>query len=168
MSTEEHDREAGRQLAWLLAVVAALAITGVVWLWAEVPAGYAVGIPAVLVGAAVLAFVRPVFAIRLVSGRHAELWDAWVGPQAKGPAQEVSRALRAEEEGTPLDVFVAERVVKTTAGRRRLGQVLMAAGALGFAACVTVAMAGPRVPEQLFVLPVFAFVGGLVVWYRTL
>jgi hypothetical protein len=169
MSTEEHDREAGRQLAWLLAVVTVLAVGGMIWLgrsepippvWLLAPVG--------LVALTVAAFVWPVIVIRAVSGRFTEILDQWSagqGPQAKGIADDVRPTLAALEDGTPLEVMAAENVVKSVAGRKRLGKLLMLGGLAG---CGLLVPLWGRIPEDLAVLPAFVFVGGLVVWYRTL
>jgi hypothetical protein len=169
MTTEDHDREAGRQLAWLLAVVSVLAAGGVIWLGLREPLPpWAILAVAALVASTVAAFAKPVIVIRAVSGRFTEILDGWSegqGPEAKALAASVRPALAAQEEGTPLEVFAAENAVKTVAGRRRLGKLLMLGGLASFGLVVVF---WGRVPEDLTVLPAGAFVAGLVIWYRTL
>jgi hypothetical protein len=61
MTTYEHDKEAGRQLAWGLVVVSALAVGAVVWLErsGETMPQSAPWIPAGLIVLTVLAFMKP-------------------------------------------------------------------------------------------------------------
>jgi hypothetical protein len=170
MTAEEHDRQAGRQLAWLLLVVTALAIGGSVWLPRSETSElgwWLVAIPVVLVSATALAFLRPVAAIRLVSGRLDELWDV-VHPASQVPArdaQEVRAVLTSLQEGNPAEVVAAERLVKSSATRGRLGKVLMVAGLLLLVPAIVLMK---RLPEEALTVPPGLFVSGLIPWYRTL
>jgi hypothetical protein len=171
MSEDEHDREAGRQLAWLLVVVTVLVTAGVIY-WArfepEPMPAWAMAAPLVLVALTIAAFVKPVLVIRAVSGRFTELLDGWAagsGPRAQAIAADVRPVLAAQQEGQSLEALAVERVVKTVAGRRRVGKLLMLGGVVGTG--VLVPLWG-RIPENLVVLPAGLFVAGLVIWYRTL
>jgi hypothetical protein len=169
-TSDEHDRAAGRQLAWVLVVVSALAIAGVVWLGSVEPEplpAWAIGTPPVLVALAIAAFVKPVIVIRAVTGRFDELLGMWAdsGAPGKALATEVRPVVTSLQEGTPLEIVAAEDVVKSVVGRRRLGKLLMLGGLV--ATGVAVAFLG-RIPESLVALPPVVFVGGLAIWYRTL
>lgn len=167
-TTDEHDREAGRQLAWLLAVVTVLAAAGVIWLGSLEPApGWALWAPVGLAALTAFAFWKPIIVIRLVTGRFTELLD--LVPEGEGQAQAMAKDIRPVvatlQEGTPLEVMAAEGLVESVAGRKRLGKALMLAGA---GLTVPAVLFLDRLPEGVAALPVFAFVGGLVIWYRTL
>jgi hypothetical protein len=169
MSAAEHDREAGRQLAWVLAVVSVLAVAGVIWQGLSEPLpAWEVAASLVPGALAVAAFLRPVIVIRAFSGRFTELLDDWAaggGPRLKAIAEDIRPVLAASEEGASLDALAAERVIKTVPGRRRLGKLLMLGSLVSLGLVI---LLWSRLPEGAVMLPAGAFVSGLVIWYRTL
>jgi hypothetical protein len=158
---DRHDREAGRQLAVLVALVTlglgAVAVFG----------GASLGLGAAIAASAVAtigAFVFPIAAIRFLSGRWSELV-----PDADPTTKD---ALERMEEGLPLEVWAAEKSLPTDK-RKRLGIVLMIAGLpAGLVGAAFAALVLGSLPNGAFEL----FVGaggsvafaGLVLWYRTL
>lgn len=156
--TERNDRDAGRQLAFV--IIAGAVVFGAFAGWAlwDDPrlftrVSLVGGVPLLL---GVIALVFPVHAIRLVMGRWAELLGD----------HDPSSPLTKIQEGLPLDAALTETVVKTKRGRAWLGIAGMAAGVLG---CVLSwglfdDETGGSIGNACIMLSVI----GLIVWYRTL
>ena len=179
--SDKNDREAGRQLAWLLIIGAVGGNAVLFWLVSRGelpltdPKVWAISLGAI--GAAVLAFVYPVIAIRLVTGRIAEIFDsatAQAQPQPAASDPDVRRAsdvLHQLDEGTPMAIVAAENLAPSKGARKKLGLALMIGGAAGAAGVLTLlGVTGfqHRLLTDLAVVLVFVAVGGLVLWYRTL
>jgi hypothetical protein len=166
MTTYENDRQGGRQLAWLLLVVTLLAIGIVAWLVSAGEGAY-YWAPILLAAATTFAFIKPVIAIRFVTGRLAEIWEQ--GAARAGLDSEKAGAVRetiaAVEGGNPIEVVAAERLVKNVRTRKRLGKLAMLGGIVAIGVGIPF---GSRIPAQVFTLGAAAFLVGLVLWYRNL
>ncbi len=179
--SDKNDREGGRQLAWLLLVAAVAGNAVLFWLVSRGelmltdPRLWTISLGAV--AAAVLAFVYPVIAIRLVTGRIAEIFDSAVAEKHPPPGSADPNLRRASEvlhhldEGTPMAVVAAEHLAPSKGVRKKLGLALMIGGAAGAAGIgILLGVAGLKQPllPELAALLVFVAIGGLVLWYRTL
>lgn len=171
---ERSDREGGRQVAWLTLGLGALVSglggwamsTGATW----EPLAWGLGITAV--GGAAFAF--PVFAIRLVMGRWAELFERGAEAPSRnradrgGALDEVadprqSSPLKSVQEGMPIEGALLEHVVPDKRKRAWIGYGLMA---LGTGGCVLSMLL--QVERDLWMLAFGTGMLGLVLWYRTL
>lgn len=170
---DRHDRQAGRQLLVISVPIEILLIVG----------AFLVPAPTMIVAASfgavvnVLCIVHPVAAIRLASGRFAELFPApkpttRAGdegrlddpPPARVGLESVRKVVAAVQEGTPLEVALLERDLSKRR-RRWIGVGLMIAGTCGCFAGLALPDEHSRVAVRVAGGAVFV---GLVVWYRTL
>lgn len=168
---DRHDREGGRQL---LIFTIPLAILFAFLGWSGSLTAWLVAAAVTAVSVAIAVF--PIVAIRLVSGRAAELLPApepsptrtggsaepQVGLHDVGESDPARAVLEARSEGTPAAVALIEHVLPK-ARRRGLGIALMVLGAAGFVAGI--ALAPSSVVWKVGGTSAFL---GLVLWYRTL
>ena len=169
MTTYENDRQGGRQLAWLLLVVTLAGIGLIAWLISvgDKGVGSHYWVPILLAGATTFAFIKPVIAIRAVTGRFAEIWEQGAARAGLDPERSsvVRETIAAVDGGNPIEVVAAERLVKSVRTRKRLGKFAMLGGVLAIGLGIPLAN---RIPPQVFTLGAAAFLLGLVLWYRTL
>lgn len=173
---ERNDREGGRQVAWLILSLGALVSGLGAWAMSTggsgEPLAWGLGITAV--GGAAFAF--PVFAIRLVMGRWAELFerDAAGGRPSRnradrgGALDEVadprqSSPLKSVQEGMPIEGALLEHVVPDKRKRAWIGYGMMT---LGTGGCVLSMLL--QVERDLWMAAFGTAMLGLVLWYRTL
>jgi hypothetical protein len=160
--TDHHDFEAGRQLAWVAAVGTVLVGSVVAWLGLWMTA--TVGVLFAGIAVAVVGFVRPVMAIRIVSGRWAELS---VSHERRARPEPAAQKL---QEGTPIAVVAVEDLVPQRERRARWGIAGMLGGVLlGTVGGVLVwrDLLSEDVARWVFSLAGLIGVGGLILWYRT-
>lgn len=167
---DRHDRQTGRQLAFLAGAGAvltggvAVSSCGVV---AEIFAAYALACLGLVV-VTVLALRHPIVAIRLISGRWGELARH---PRFDRAPPSVREIAEKRSEGVPLTAAALEAAVPDKERRAKLGRRLMSAAAALVGLSFALSALGDVARDLgglLIQLAMFGGFVGLVVWYRTL
>ena len=151
--TERNDREGGRQLAWVSACGTLIGLGLAVFfrLWG----GLVAVVLAVGAGFTILAFMRPIIAIRIAGGRFSELVDDPIA--------------RAISEGTPMPTAAVEQAVPRTQRRVHLGLGGTIAGAVLLVSTILAASIGWVPADSIPILGTLSgglLLWGLVLWYR--